>query len=608
MQVRTKNIQSIVIRFAGDSGDGIQVAGNQFAITSVDAGLQAFTAPEYPAEIRAPAGTRAGVSGIQVAVTELPTHTAGDQADVLVAMNPAALVTHLPHLQTRGLLLINEDGFNDRGIQKAGLDSDPLDDEFRGTHQVIRVPMTTLVTKVLRDLDLPMSKVKQCKNVFALGMVYWLYHLEQTQTQTWLQEKFQDDPLMLTANQTALKAGYEYAERCELIKVRYSLSQDKPNPNVARRPMTGNEAFALGALTAAHKLEKPLFVAGYPITPASTLLQAMTHYTHCGVRAMQAEDEMAAIGAALGASFTGALAMTCTSGPGMDLKAEGIGLGVSAELPVVIVDVQRAGPSTGMPTRPAQADLGMALHGRHGSCPVPVLAPATPSDCYSLIIKAFEFATLAMTPVIVLSDAALAGSAENWSIPNLDDIEVTPIRARDHEPPFSRCEESLTRPWVIPGTPDNTYCIGGLEKHVETGEPCYDGDNHALMNDTRARKIASLARVIPRTDIEGEASAKHLVISWGSTYGAVAGAVAQLNREHSALAHVHLRYLNPLPSDLGAIIAQYPSIIVMELNEGQCHHYLQGTYGCSLQSYAQNSGQTFKVSKLVSVLKEFLHE
>src|SRR5882724_6514748 len=527
---RVETRETVVIRFAGDSGDGMQVTGMQFTTESALAGNDLATLPDFPAEIRAPAGTLAGVSAFQLAFSSSEVFTPGDDLDVLVAMNPAALKVNLGDLKPGGILIIDREGFNEQNLKKAEYDRSPLEDGSLERFQVFQVDVTKLTTAAMTDLGLSARAVFRCRNFFCLGMTSWLYHRPTEPAERWIRDRFEKTPELVEANVRALRAGHNFAENAELFAVSYEIRPARIAPGKYRN-ITGNTATALGFIAAATKAGRPLFLGSYPITPASDVLHELSTLKQFGVYTFQAEDEIAGIGAALGAAFGGAIAITTTSGPGMNLKAETIGLALAVELPLVITDIQRAGPSTGMPTKTEQADLLMAMYGRHGEAPVPVLAAATPADCFTMAYEAVRIAVKYMTPVILLTDGYLANGAEPWLIPDPDALLPIPVTFRTDPQgyyPYVRDEQTLARSWVVPGTPGLEHRVGGLEHDHVTGNVSYAPMNHEQMIRTRARKIAGITREIPKTEVFGAERGELLVLGWGGTYGALREGVRQL--------------------------------------------------------------------------------
>ena len=598
----------VVIRFAGDSGDGMQLTGTQFTAESALAGNDIGTLPDFPAEIRAPAGTLAGVSAFQLNFASGEVFTPGDDVDVLVAMNPAALRVNLGDLKPGGILIVNTEAFSRANLQRAGYDGNPLEDKSLDGYQLFPVDVTKLTTNALQDLGLTNREALRCKNFTALGLVSWLFHRPIEPTVEWVQQKFGKTPKLVEANLRALRTGYNYGETAELFAVSYEVKPAKIEPGFYRN-ITGNSALALGLVAGTQKAGLPLFLGSYPITPASDVLHELSAYKNFGVVTFQAEDEIAAAGAALGASFGGALGVTTTSGPGMNLKGETIGLAVMVELPMVIVNIQRAGPSTGMPTKTEQADLLQALYGRHGESPLPVIAAITPSDCFFAAYEAVRIAVRYMTPVIVLTDGYLANGSEPWLLPKFEDLPAVPVSFRtDPEGffPYVRDEETLARPWVKPGTPGLEHRIGGLSKEHITGNVSYSPANHEQMIRIRARKIAGIARELPPTSVSGAPEGDVLIVGWGGTYGALEAATRELVAKGKKVGHVHLRYLNPLPGDLEEIFGRFRRVLVPELNMGQLVRVLRAELLVDAVGMNKIQGRPFKVSEVVSRVERLL--
>jgi len=599
---RVETRETVVIRFAGDSGDGMQVTGMQFTTESALAGNDLATLPDFPAEIRAPAGTLAGVSAFQLSFSSNEVFTPGDDLDVLVAMNPAALKMNVGDLKPGGILIVDREGFNQQNLQKAEYASNPLEDGSLARYQLFQAEVSKLTTTALKDLGLSARTVFRCRNFFCLGMTSWLYHRPIEPAEAWIKDRFKKTPELVEANVRALRAGHNFAENAELFAVSYEIRPAKIAPGKYRN-ITGNTATALGFVCAAQKAGRPLFLGSYPITPASDVLHELSGWKQYGVYTFQAEDEIAGVGAALGAAFGGAIAITTTSGPGMNLKAETVGLALAVELPIVVTDIQRAGPSTGMPTKTEQADLLMAMYGRHGESPVPILAAATPADCFRMAFEAVRIAVKYMTPVILLTDGYLANGAEPWLIPDPAALPEVPVTFRTEASgffPYLRDEETLSRPWVIPGTPDLEHRIGGLEKEYLTGNVSYAPTNHEQMIRVRARKIAGIIREIPPLEVFGPPEGELLVVGWGSTYGSITQAVRELQAAGHAVAQVHLRHLNPLPPDLGGILGRYRHVLVPEMNLGQLVRLIRAEYLVDAIGFNKIQGRPFKVSEIVS--------
>ncbi|MGD8394574.1 MAG: 2-oxoacid:acceptor oxidoreductase subunit alpha [Candidatus Eiseniibacteriota bacterium] len=609
-----EQVETVTIRFAGDSGDGMQVTGGQFTSTSVMVGNDVATLPDYPAEIRAPAGSLPGVSGYQIRFSNHDIFTPGDQPDVLVAMNPAALKVNLKDLKRNGVLIVNTDAFTDGNLRLAGYASSPLEDGSLEGYQVYKIQLTRLTRVALEDAEIKARGTKaidRCKNFFALGITFWLYHRPLEPTLKWIAKKFDGHPDLIEANQLALRGGYNHAYSTELFKVTYEVTAAKFAPGRYRN-ISGNTATALGLVTASKLTGLEVFFGSYPITPASDILHELARHKQFGIVTFQAEDEIAAIGSALGASFAGAIGCTATSGPGMALKSETMGLAVMAELPLVIIDIQRAGPSTGMPTKTEQADLLMSIWGRFSESPMPVLAAATPDDCFDTALEAVRIATRHMTPVIMLSDGYLANGSEPWRVPRLEelpDLRVDLVTEIEGElEPYARDPETLARPWIKIGTAGLEHRIGGLEKHDRNGNVSYDPQNHETMVHQRAEKVARIARDIPPARVDGPESGDLLVIGWGSTYGAITGAFEQCQQQGLEVARLHLRHLNPLPANLGDILKRYDRVLVPELNTGQLVILLRAQYLVDAIGFSKVQGQPFKISEIKQKIDALLGE
>jgi 2-oxoglutarate ferredoxin oxidoreductase subunit alpha len=581
MERTIKTLEDVTIRFAGDSGDGMQLTGTQFTNTAAWLGNDLSTLPDYPAEIRAPAGTTYGVSGFQVRFGSRDILTPGDTCDVLVAMNPAALVTNIKLLRENGTIIVNEDAFTEKNLKMAGLTSNPLEDGSLKKFQVYRVPISKMTANAIADMNLSPKFVDKSKNFFALGLMYWMYNRPLDFSARFIQEKFgEKDPQVAEANLRVLKAGYNYGDTVEVFTTRYEVKPAKLPPGKYRNIM-GNVATALGLVAAARKAGLQLFLGSYPITPASDILHELARLKNYDVKTFQAEDEIAAICAAIGASYAGALGATTTSGPGMALKTEALGLAIMLELPLVVVDVQRGGPSTGLPTKTEQADLLQAVHGRNSEAPLCVLAAATPADCFGTVYEAARIAIKFMTPVICLTDGYVANGAEPWLIPNVEELPDIPVKfATDPKTfhPYARDEKTLARPWAIPGTPGLEHRIGGLEKEHITGNISYDPENHDFMVKMRAAKIERIADDIPLQTVEGDQEGDLLVLGWGSTYGSIKAAVLEARKKGYAVSHAHLRYLNPFPKNLGEILYKFKHVLVPEINSGQLVKLIRAKY------------------------------
>ena len=603
----TEQVERVAIRFCGDSGDGMQLTGTKFTESTALAGNDLATLPDFPAEIRAPAGTLAGVSGFQVHFASSDIRTPADQPDVLVAFNPAALRANIDDVRPGGMVVVNSDAFNKKSLQKAGYDADPLP-PLRERFQIVEIPITTLNREAVKDLGVGSREGDRSKNFFALGLMYWLYNRPIDPTLRWLETRFRGP--VLEANKRVLLAGHAFGETTELFPRSFVVPRAKIEPGVYRN-MTGNTALAWGIVAASVQMARPVFLGAYPITPASDVLHEVARHRNFGVKTFQAEDEIAAISAAIGAAFAGDLAATTTSGPGMVLKQEALGLAVMAELPLVVVDIQRAGPSTGMPTKIEQGDLLLALHGRNGESPMPVLAASTPGDCFDTMLEAFRLAVTYMTPVVVLSDSYLANSAEPWKIPDVDALRRFPVRYRtDPEgfEPYAREPETLARPWAVPGTPGLEHRIGGLSKQEITGNVSYDPENHEREVRLRAEKVERSAQEIPPVEVYGADRGDLLVIGWGGTLGAITSAVEQARAKGLSVSSVHLRHLNPLPPDLGDVLGRFERVLVPEQNAGQLAQILRARYLVPAVSQSKVKGQPFKVQELLERIESLLSE
>ena len=593
-------IDRAVIRFAGDSGDGMQVTGSQFTNTVALYGNDIATFPDYPAEIRAPAGTIPGVSGFQLHFGSSDVYTPGDAVDALIAMNPAALKVNIAELKPNGILIVNSDKFKDTELRKAHYERNPLEDHSLDSFRLFPVELERLTRLALEHLGMDAKSMDRCKNFFALGMCYWLYNRSMEPTIHWIEEKFGKKPVLVEANKLALQGGYSYCEATEAFQISYEVPPAHLSPGLYRS-ISGNQALALGFVAAAEKAGLTLFQGSYPITPASEILQELSQYKDFGVITFQAEDEIAAITSAIGAAYAGALAITTTSGPGMALKTEAMGLAVAVEIPVVICDIQRGGPSTGLPTKTEQADLLQALFGRNSEAPIPVLAASSPADCFWVAVEASRIAIKYMVPVIVLSDGYLANGAEPWRIPHADDIPPIPVNfVQDPKGflPYKRDPNTLARPWAIPGTPGLEHRIGGLEKQDVAGNISYEPLNHEKMVRIRAAKVAAIAQDIPDTQPDGDAEGDLLVVSWGSTGGSITAAVRALRGKGHKIGHVHLRYLNPLPPNLGEILKHYKKVVVPELNMGQLLWVLRAKFLVDAVGLNKIQGRPFGQAEL----------
>ncbi len=603
-----KNIDDVTIRFAGDSGDGMQLTGMQFTSTTALVGNDLSTLPDYPAEIRAPAGTLFGVSGFQIRFGSAEINTPGDTCDVLVAMNPAALKVNLRSLRDGGTIIANTDGFNEKNLRLAGYEKNPLEDESLSKYQLHAVDITKLTQNALDDMNMSGKIVDRSKNFFALGMMYWMFSRPMDSTLNWIKDKFKKTPELIEANTRVLKAGYAFGETTEIFAVRYEVKPASLSPG-RYRSITGNEATAWGLVAASVKSGLDLFLGSYPITPASDILHELSKHKNFRVKTFQAEDEIAGITSAIGASYGGALGATTTSGPGMALKSEALGLAVMLELPLVVCNVQRGGPSTGLPTKTEQADLLQAVYGRNSEAPIPVIAASTPADCFQTVFEAARIALKYMTPVIFLSDGYLANGAEPWLIPPVSSLpDISRSFRTDAEGffPYSRDEKTLSRPWAIPGTPGLEHRIGGLEKQHITGDVSYDADNHEFMVRMRQAKIDGIADDIPPAKVDGAEKGDLLVVGWGGTYGAIRTAVENKRREGKSVYHLHLKYLNPLQKNLGDILYNFKNVLVPELNLGQLSKLLRAQYLLPTVGLNKVQGLPFKASEIEMKIDEIL--
>lgn len=604
---KIEEIESVIIRFSGDSGDGMQLTGTLFTNASALVGNDISTFPDFPAEIRAPAGTLAGVSGFQVNLANRDIFTPGDAPDVLVAMNPAALAANLGDLKAGGVLILNIDAFTDGNLKKAHYKSNPLEDGTLSPYRVHKIPLSTLNREALEGIEgLNKKDMDRTKNFFALGLSFWIYDRPPEGLVDWIKAKFKK-PEIQESNIRAFKAGYHYGETTETFQTRYRIAPAQLAPGVYRK-ITGNEALALGLVTAATRSGKPLFYGSYPITPASDILHFLAGLRHFDVRTFQAEDEIAAMGSTVGAAFGGAFAVTASSGPGVALKSEALNLALVLELPMVLVNVQRGGPSTGLPTKTEQSDLLMSFFGRNGESPLPILAAATPGDCFSMAIEAFRLAVRAMAPVILLTDGYIANSSEPWKIPHPDLIAPIPCDHPTDPTDFApyRRDEAGGRPWVLPGTRGMEHRIGGLSKAPVTGNVSYAPQHHQQMVAERATKVDRLAEVIPEQEIFGPASGDLLVVGWGGTYGALRSAVMQAQREGASVAHAHLRYIHPFPRNLESLLKSYKRVLVCEINAGQLAFLLQGRFAIEVEQLNKVQGKPFKISEIHARIVEVL--
>ena len=604
-----EELETVTIRFAGDSGDGMQLTGTQFTNTSAVVGNDISTLPDFPAEIRAPAGSLPGVSGFQLNFSSQDIKTPGDQPNVLVAMNPAALKVNLPDLEDGGTLIVNTDSFTPENLKYANYASNPLEDNSLAGYRVHKLPITTLNMNALKgNVELSRKEIDRSKNFFALGVLYWLYDRPMENTLNWIRAKFAKNPELAKANEIALKTGYNFADTTEVFTTHYTVKKAKIAPGKYRK-ITGNEATALGFIAASAVSGRPLFYGSYPITPASDILHELSRHKTFGVRTFQAEDEIAAVCAAIGASFAGQIGLTGTSGPGVALKQEAIGLAVMTELPLVIVNVQRGGPSTGLPTKTEQADLFQAVWGRNGECPAIVVAPATPADCFHMAIEAVRLAFKYMSPVFYLSDGYLANGAEPWAVPEIDalpKIEVTFANDPANFMPYARDPETLARPYALPGTPGLEHRIGGIEKQHITGNVNYDPENHHLMVKLRQEKIDRAVNEIPLIEVMGEQTGKVLVLGWGSTFGSISSAVEKMQREGKSVSAAHLRYLNPFPRNLGEVIAGFETVIVPEMNLGQLCTMIRAKYLVDAVPFSKVKCRPFQIREIIRKVEEYL--
>jgi 2-oxoglutarate/2-oxoacid ferredoxin oxidoreductase subunit alpha len=607
---RIVELDAATVRFCGDSGDGMQLAGTQLTNTSALAGNDIATFPDFPAEIRAPRGTKAGVSGFQIRFASTEIFTPGDQVDALVAMNPAALVTNLVDLTHGGVLIVNKDAFDEKGLAQAGYATNPLEDGSLDGYQLFPVEMTRLTRLAVEGLGLGQKESDRCRNFYAMGLTFWLYDRSLDPTLRYIDEKFGKMPAVAEANRRALHAGYNYGETTEAMVSQFRVSK-ADLPRGLYRNITGNQALAWGLIAASQRSGCDLFYGSYPITPASDILHELVRHKNFGVRTFQAEDEIAAVTSAIGASFGGAMGVTASSGPGIALKTEAIGLAVMTELPLIVINVQRGGPSTGLPTKTEQADLFQAMFGRNGECPVPIVAARSPADCFDAAFDAWRIATRHMTPVFLLTDGYIANGAEPWRVPEVDSLPQIVVKhppARENGQPFQPYtrDERLARPWALPGTPGLMHRLGGLEKQDITGNVNYEPANHEHMVNLRARKVALIANDLPPQEVEGPSSGKLLVISWGGTYGACATGVRQARQKGASVSHLHLRYLNPFPSNLGDIIGRFEKVLIPELNRGQLLAMIRAKFLVDAVGLNKIQGKPFAVREVVDKIEQVL--
>ncbi|MDP8978174.1 MAG: 2-oxoacid:acceptor oxidoreductase subunit alpha [Actinomycetota bacterium] len=610
-----QTLDTVTIRFAGDSGDGMQLTGSRFTTATAVRGNDLATLPDFPAEIRAPAGSLAGVSGFQLHFADHDILTPGDAPDVLVAMNPAALKTNIGDLGPGGTVILNTDAFTRGNLKKARYESNPLEDGSLEGYRVVRLPLTSLTVGALEDSPLSSKEKQRAKNMFALGLMSWMYSRPTAPTVDWLRAHFASRPDLADANVTAFTAGYHFGETTELFAHAYEVKPASLPPGRYRQ-ITGNLALAYGLIAAAERSGLSLFLAGYPITPASDVLHELSRHKNFGVRTFQAEDEIAGVGAALGAAFAGNLAVTATSGPGMSLKSETVGLALSVELPLIVVDIQRGGPSTGLPTKTEQSDLLQAMYGRNGDAPIPVIAAAAPGDCFHAALEAARIALRYRTPVVLLSDGYLANGAEPWPVPDVKTLpdlsaEVDFATGPNHDGdfwPFLRDPDTMARPWAVPGTPGLEHRIGGLEKADGTGAISYDPDNHHRMTELRQAKVAGIAATIPPLEVDGPPGARVLVVGWGSTYGPIRAAVRRVRDQGHAVARAHLRHLNPFPANTGEVLRSFDRVLVPEMNTGQLAQLLRARYLVDARGHNRVTGLPFTTSELCDAVTAQLED
>ena len=611
-EINSKEVDLITIRFAGDSGDGMQLTGNQFTTNSALFGNDIATLPDFPAEIRAPQGTLAGVSSFQLQFSNQDIHTPGDKLDVLVAMNPAALKVNLADLKTNGMIIANTANYNKKNFTLSGYETDPLEDGSLDDYKLIKVDMNDLVNKALEDIDLPSKMKSRSTNMFALGLLYWLYERNIDSTIQFLETKFKSKPEIVKANVKALKTGLNYGETIEAIRTTFKVSKASLKKGTYRNIM-GNECLTLGLIAAAQKADLDLFFGGYPITPASDILHILSKYKNYGIKTFQAEDEIAGICSALGAAFSGDLAVTASSGPGIALKGEAMGLGIITELPIVVINIQRGGPSTGLPTKTEQSDLNQAMYGRNGECPAVVIAAQSPSDCFQTAYEACKISLEFMVPVVLLSDGYIANGSEPWRLPDLDkipNIKTKAIQKTEDEKfiPYKRDEKTLARDWALPGTPGLEHRIGGLEKAANTGNVSYDADNHDYMVNLRQQKIDVIADFIPEIEIYGNPKGELLVLSWGGTYGACRAAVEKANKNKMSVSHVNLKYINPFPKNLADILLKFNKVLIPEINLGQLSTIIRSKYLIDTLNFNRVSGKPFTTTDIYEKIEQIIKE
>lgn len=607
-EVKVERLGDVVIRFAGDSGDGMQLTGGQFTNTSALLGNDLSTLPDFPAEIRAPAGTFAGVSAFQVRIADYDIHTPGDAPDVLVAMNPAALAKEIKDLKPNGVVIVNTDEFHERNFKKAGLKANPLEDGSLAGFRVYQAALTTMTKRALAESTLDAKSQERAKNMFALGMAYWLFSRPLDTTLAWIERKFKSKPDLADANIKVMRAGWNFCNITEVFQVRYEVEKAELEPGLYRN-INGNSALSIGLVAASRRSGLPLMLGAYPITPASGVLEELASYKNFGVTTFQAEDEIAAVCSAIGASFGGALGVTVSSGPGIALKAEAMNLALMVELPLIVIDVQRSGPSTGMPTKTEQSDLLQVMFGRNGESPLPVVAASSPKDCFEVALEACRIALKYMVPVVVLSDGYIANGSEPWKLPRVEDLPDLRVDFRSDPEGFSpyvRNPETLARAWAIPGTPGLEHRIGGIEKQNVTGNISYDPTNHQQMTDLRADKVARVARDIPPLTVDGAPSGKLLILGWGSTAGAITGAVNLARKQGYEVSRAHLRHLNPFPANLGEVLAAFDHVVVPEMNCGQLALLLRARYLKDIESYSKVEGKPFFRQEIYDKIRQVL--
>ena len=608
----SKEVDLITIRFAGDSGDGMQLTGNQFTTNSALFGNDIATLPDFPAEIRAPQGTLAGVSSFQLQFSNQDIHTPGDKLDVLVAMNPAALRVNIDDLKPNGMIIANTANYTNKNFNLASYETDPLEDGTLDSYKLIKVNMNELVNKALENVDLPSKMKSRSTNMFALGILYWIYERELDSTIEFLNQKFKSKPAIIEANTIALKAGYNYGDTIEAIRTTYRVSQAKLNKGTYRNIM-GNECLTLGLIAAANKAKLDLFFGGYPITPASDILHILSKYKNYGIKTFQAEDEIAGICSVLGAAFAGDLAITASSGPGIALKGEAMGLGIITELPIVVINIQRGGPSTGLPTKTEQSDLNQAMYGRNGECPAVVIAAQSASDCFDTAFEACKIALEFMVPVVLLSDGYIANGSEPWKLPDLDklpEIKTKIIKKSKDEKflPYTRDEKTLAREWGLPGTPGLEHRIGGLEKAAVSGNVSYEADNHDYMVKLRQEKIDVIADFIPELEVYGNPKGELLVLSWGGTYGACRAAVQKANENNMPVSHINLKYINPFPKNLAEILLKFNKVLIPEINLGQLSTIIRSKFLIDTLNFNRVSGKPYTTTDIYEKIEQIIEE